>query len=105
MDVALQVFPSIGRSIGGRDQVGLVERLAVPGRRGDEIELRPELDEGIAADPRGVKLAGPSLAELAAPHLKDLDPGRVQVILRSLRQLEILQREGVSLTTPAYLWR
>jgi protease IV len=47
-----------------------------------------------------VKLAGPSLADLAAPYLKDLDPRRVRVIRRALRQLETLQSEGVALTMP-----
>jgi protease-4 len=52
---------------------------------------------------RGVKVSGPSLVELAAPHLKGMDPQRARVILRSLRQLETLQREGVNLMMPEFL--
>ena len=59
----------------------------------------------LDATARGVKLSGPSLADLAAPHLKDLDPQRVRLILRSLRQLETLQNEGVSLMMPEFLVR
>jgi protease-4 len=59
----------------------------------------------LDATARGIKLSGPSLADLAAPHLKDLDPQRVRLILRSLRQLETLQNEGVSLMMPEFLVR
>ena len=57
----------------------------------------------LDASSRGVKLSGPSLVDMAAPYLKDLDPQRVRVVLRSLRQLETLQREGVSLMMPEFL--
>ncbi len=58
MDVALQAGPVVDRSVGRRDQVGLVERLAVPDRRRDKVEVRFELHIGIAADPRRLDLAG-----------------------------------------------
>jgi protease-4 len=50
-----------------------------------------------------MKLAGPSLLDLAAPHLQGLDPVRVQAIKRALVQLQTLEREGVSLMMPELL--
>lgn len=41
-----------------------------------------------------------SLVDLAMPHLKHLDPKRVEVVLRGLRSLQILQQEGVILMMP-----
>ncbi len=52
---------------------------------------------------RGVKLGGPSLLDLAAPHLEGLDPVRVKAIKRALVQLQTLHREGVSLMMPEVL--
>ena len=57
----------------------------------------------LDASTRGVKLGGPSFVDLAAPYLKDLDPQRVQVITRALRQLQTLHREGVILMMPEFL--
>jgi len=57
----------------------------------------------LDAATRGVRLAGPSLLDLAAPHLKDLDPDRVRVIRTALQQLQTLHREGVSLMMPEFL--
>ena len=47
--------------------------------------------------------SGPSLLDLAAPHLAGLDPVRVQAVKRALVQLQTLQREGVSLMMPEVL--
>jgi protease-4 len=57
----------------------------------------------IDVAPRGISFKGPSLLDLAAPHLKHLDPARVALVQSTLRQLQILQQEGVCLTMPAYL--
>ncbi len=47
-----------------------------------------------------MKLAGPSLLDLAAPHLEGLDPVRVRAVKRALLQLQTLHREGISLMMP-----
>ena len=52
---------------------------------------------------RGVKVAGPSLVDLAAPYLKDLDPQRVRAITMALRQLQTLHQEGVALMMPEFV--
>ena len=44
--------------------------------------------------------AGGSLADLAMPYLQHLDPHRVTQIRAALRTLDLMQREGVILTTP-----
>ena len=41
-----------------------------------------------------------SLWNAALPHLRGLDPRRVDAVLRAFEQLEILEREGVVLMTP-----
>jgi protease-4 len=51
----------------------------------------------------GVKVAGPSLLDLAAPHLAGLDPKRVRLVRQALRQLQTLRTEGVSLMMPEFL--
>jgi protease-4 len=45
-------------------------------------------------------VAGPSLLELAAPHLAGMDPVRVKAVGRALLQMQTLNREGVSLMMP-----
>jgi protease-4 len=52
-----------------------------------------------------MKLAGPSLLDLAAPHLAGMDPVRVQAVKRALLQLQLLNREGVSLMMPEIMVR
>ncbi len=44
-----------------------------------------------------------TLFKLAAPYLQNLDPHRTAAIASVLRQLEILQKEGVALTMPEVL--
>lgn len=45
--------------------------------------------------------AGPtSLVDLAMPYLRHLDPQRVSTVVTALQQLELVQREGVTLTMP-----
>jgi protease-4 len=50
-----------------------------------------------------MKLAGPTLLDLAAPHLEGLDPVRVQAVKRALLQMQLLNREGISLMMPEFL--
>lgn len=50
-----------------------------------------------------VKLPQLSLIDLAAPHLKDLDPQRVRLVKTALHQLQTLHREGVCLVMPELL--
>jgi hypothetical protein len=57
----------------------------------------------LDAAARGVKAGGPSLVDLAAPYLKDLDPQRVRVIKTALRQLQTLHQEGVALMMPEFV--
>jgi protease-4 len=52
---------------------------------------------------RGVSTGGPSLIDLAAPHLAGMDPVRVELIKRALRQLQTINREGASLMMPEML--
>lgn len=51
----------------------------------------------------GVSAKGGSILELALPHLQGLDPQRVRLIARALRQLQTIQQEGVSLMMPEML--
>jgi protease-4 len=64
-------------------------------------EDKHNLDAG--ADRPSMRLSGPSLLELAAPHLAGLDPVRVNAIKRALVQLQTLNREGVSLMMPEFV--
>ena len=54
----LRPVPVFNCPVGRRDQIGLVERLAVPDRCCDEVEIRLELHIGVAAYPRRLDLAG-----------------------------------------------
>ena len=58
MDVAAQIAPIGDATIARHDQVGLVERLLVIERHDNERQAIPVLDEGEAADPCRVELAG-----------------------------------------------
>ncbi|WP_165228244.1 signal peptide peptidase SppA [Aquisphaera insulae] len=64
--------------------------------------LEQLLDEG--SDDEGGKrlnvLQRPSLFELAAPHLKALDPARASLVRAALGRLELIRREGVVLMMP-----
>lgn len=55
-----------------------------------------------ATTPR-LRMTGPSLVDLAAPHLQHLDPQRVRLIRTSLRQLQTLHQEGVCFIMPEML--
>ena len=46
-----------------------------------------------------------SLLDAALPHLRGMDPQRVDSVLRAIHQLQILQDEGVVLMTPEILLR
>jgi protease-4 len=52
------------------------------------------------AAPRLRLPAGPSLTDLALPHLQHLDPQRVTAVRNALLRLDLLQNEGVLLTMP-----
>ena len=59
-------------------------------------------------DPNHVSLAGPglgasgrtSLLDLALPHLKGLDPGRLETVKAALRQLDLLGQERAVMMMP-----
>jgi protease IV len=70
-----QLFEQASGEEGDTDRVGLAEALAASQQR-------------------------LSLVELAMPSLKHLDPQRAAAVIDSLRQLELLHRDGVSLLTP-----
>jgi protease-4 len=57
------------------------------------------LDSG----PARLRWAGPSLVDLAAPHLQHLEPQRVRLIRTTLHQLQTIQQEGVCLIMPGLL--
>ena len=48
----------------------------------------------------GAPTSGSSIVDLAMPMLQNLDPQRVQQIRGALRTLDLMQRDGVVLTTP-----
>jgi hypothetical protein len=50
-------------------------------------------------------MAENSLLKLAAPYLENLDPQRVASVASVFRRLEILQKEGVVLTMPEFLFQ
>lgn len=90
-------------------QEGAYEVRTVPQPK-NLIELL--LDGGGADDEPGIvglpanglkASGGTSLAELALPHLRHLDPRRVEAVMSALRRLEMLQKDGVLLTTPEIL--
>jgi protease-4 len=58
--------------------------------------------EGDDADATTATIGGPkaSLINAALPYLRGLDPARMQLIGRSMRQLETLNHEGAVLTMP-----
>ncbi|QEH34940.1 Protease 4 [Aquisphaera giovannonii] len=64
--------------------------------------LEQLLDEG--SDDEGGKhldiLQRPSLLELAAPHLRALDPDRASLVRAAIGRLELIRREGVVLMMP-----
>lgn len=67
------------------------------------IEKIMEDAGGGKDDSKWLGLAGlghGSIIELALPHLQGFDPQRVRVIVRTLRQLQTLQQEGVVLMMP-----
>jgi protease-4 len=68
---------------------------------GGSKEEKQHLDAGTSRP--SMKLVGPSLLDLAAPHLAGLDPVRVKAVKRALVQLQTLHREGVSLMMPEFV--
>lgn len=94
-----------------------IEHLAAQAKLDDyEIRTVPEakpliervLEQATGAqdDVPGLDAAGPrlpppgrqsSLVNLAMPHLRELDPQRVRLIVRALERLQLMQQEGVTL--------
>ena len=74
----------------------LLEQLLTGATGGDD---ESELTTGRVA----ASLQQPSLLSAALPYLRGLDPQRVQIVERALRQLEIIREEGVVLMTPEVL--
>ncbi len=66
---------------------------------GDDDTGRIEADEDVRLFNRQQL----SLVELALPYLKQLEPHRSRAVVNGLQQLEMLNRDGVSLLTPTYL--
>ena len=56
MNGASQVSQVIGLLTGTANEVGLIEGLAAPYWDGNECQLFPIGDKGVAADPRGIDL-------------------------------------------------
>lgn len=87
------------------------EVRAVPEPKGFLDQLMEAMGEGkeekqhLEASTRSRPSLGISLLDLVAPELKHLEPARAKLLKQSLRQLQTLQTEGVSLTMPAYLVR
>lgn len=78
---------------------GIIEQILESTTGGKEDPHR--LD--AVASKMKLNLRGPSLLELAAPHLEGFDPVRVRAVKRALLQLQTLNREGVSLMMPEYI--
>jgi protease-4 len=59
-------------------------------------------DTGRVTLPAGFPIAAgqTSLVDLALPYLRHLDPERVSTVVTALKQLELVQQEGVMLTMP-----
>ena len=58
MNISPQVKDGVSLTIAGDNKVGLVKRLAIPIRNGNEIELIAILDVGVTANPRRLELPG-----------------------------------------------
>lgn len=74
------------------------------------IEQIMESASGGKTDPKRLDVetpklrwTGPTLLDLAGPHLKNLDPQRVKHVRMALQQLQTLHQEGVCLMMPEYL--
>ena len=76
--------------------------LLVPWQR---MEQLMEQISGGKSEPGHVGMAENSLLKLAAPYLENLDPQRVASVASVFRRLEILQKEGVVLTMPEFLFQ
>ena len=66
-------------------------------------QLVEETSNGGSPEDRRWIATGPSLVELAAPMLRDLDPARVAAIRAALQRLQLLGQEGVILAMPEAL--
>jgi protease-4 len=66
----------------------------------EEAAGEKEEGKGLDLTVRRPITGGPSLVELALPHLKHLDPERVRAITLALRRLQLMQQEGAVLMMP-----
>jgi protease-4 len=73
------------------------------------LERLLEATEGAQDDKPGLDAAGPrplgvgrptSLVQMALPHLQHMDPERVQLVVRALERLQLMQQEGAILMMP-----
>lgn len=95
--------------VAGKAELKDYEIRAVPEPK-NIIEQILESSMGGKDDPKRLdgaaprwRAPSPSLADLAAPYLKDLEPQRLQLIRTALKQLQTLQHEGVCLMMPELL--
>lgn len=73
-----------------------LERL-IEAATGEEDE-KPGLDAAIRWRPAGGQQI--SLVKLALPHLENMDPQRVRLVVRALERLQLVQQEGAILMMP-----
>jgi protease-4 len=78
------------------EQKNALERLLE--EAAGEHEDKPGLDASVSRPPQ--MRSHVSLVELALPHLRHMDPQRVQTIVRALEQMQLMQQEGVILMMP-----
>ncbi len=84
---------------------GAYEVRAVPKPKNALEALLEEASGDADADRKGLDLAAGtllsgSLADLALPYLRQLDPARASAVRMALRRLELIHREGASLSMP-----
>jgi len=75
---------------------GLLEKLL----EGTSAADQDDDDVALPTNPLATHSSQPNLLAAALPYLRNLDPQKVDVVLRALRQLETLNQEGVVLMTP-----
>jgi protease-4 len=74
----------------------LLEKLL----EGTSADDQDEDEVGLPANPLITCSSQPNLSAEALPYLRNLDPRKVDAVLRAFRQLETLNQEGVVLMTP-----
>jgi protease-4 len=74
----------------------LLEKL-LEGTSGDDQD---EDEVSLPANPLAAYSSQPDLVAEVLPYLRNLDPRKVDAVLRAFRQLDTLSQEGVVLMTP-----